>query len=83
MRSVSIADDMEISVKSLINRKPKRVGSRGIARSFIGLEPLLIARSMNCSLKELNAARAAISCDQESLNTTPSSLPACASQRHR
>jgi hypothetical protein len=28
MRSVSTADDMEINVKSGINKKPKRVGKR-------------------------------------------------------
>ena len=78
-----MADDIEISVKSSISRNPKRVGNRCVALSFVGFEPWLIARSMNCGLAELNAARGTRLFGQDSSNAMPSSAPACASQRHR
>lgn len=83
MRKVSIADDIEISVKSSTSRKPKRVGSCNGARSIVGLERSLIDRSMNWGLAELNAAPAAGVPLQAAANTMPSSRPACASHRYR
>ena len=54
MRSGSTADDIEINVKSLTNRNPKRVGNLAEADWFIGGAVSCDDRSMNCSASELN-----------------------------
>ncbi len=54
MRSGSTADDIEIKVKSLTNRKPKRVGNRAGADWFIGGAFSCDDRIMNCAPLELN-----------------------------
>ncbi len=57
MRSGSTADDIEINVKSLTNRKPKRVGNLTGADGFIGGAVSCDDRIMNRAPRELNPAK--------------------------
>ena len=54
MRSGSTADDIEINVKSLINRKPNRIGNLAGDDWFIGDAVSCDTRIMNCAPRELN-----------------------------